>query len=396
MVGTELKRRTARTDGADGALHGLRVIELAAIGPVPMAGMLLADQGADVVRVDRLADSGLGLGVAPRFDVHARSRRSVALDLKAPTGHAALMRLLGSADVLLEGFRPGVLEGLGLAPDVLLARHPRLVIGRMTGYGQQGPLAQAAGHDLNYIALTGVLAAIGPTGGVPVPPLNLVGDYGGGALFLAFGVMAALVERQRSGLGQVVDAAMVDGVAAMAGLFQGLRAGGDWHDEKASNLLDGGAPFYACYAAADGGHLAVAALEPKFFAELARHVGLDPAFVAAQHDRSQWPAMRAALAAIFRTRSRDDWCALLAGTDTCVTPVLSLAEAPQHAHALARGAYTHPDGVPQPAAAPRFSRSRPTPPRPAPQPGAQTVDILKDAGMTRTEIDTLLATGVAR
>ncbi len=383
-------------DAGRGALHGLRVVELAAIGPLPLAGMLLADHGADVVRVDRLADSGLGLGLAPRFDVHARSRRSVALDLKAAAGRAALLRLLATADVLLEGFRPGVLEALGLAPDALLQHYPGLVIGRMTGYGQQGPLAQAAGHDLNYIALTGMLDAIGAADGVPVPPLNLVGDYGGGALFLAFGVMAALFERQRSGRGQVVDAAMVDGVAAMAGLFQGLWAAGRWQAARAANLLDGGAPFYACYETADGRHLAVAALEPKFFANLAQCIGLAPAYVAAQHDRQQWPAMRAALAAIFRTRGRDDWCALLAGTDSCVAPVLNLDEAPKHAHAQARGAYTPCDGVAQPAAAPRFGRSRPVPPRPAPQPGADTCNILKECGMSDAEIDALIASGAAR
>lgn len=386
-------------DEASGTLQGLRVVELAAIGPVPMAGMLLADQGADVVRVDRLVDSGLGLGLAPRFDVHGRSRRSLALDLKTPAGQGALLRLLATADVLLEGFRPGVLEGLGLAPEALLARHPRLVIGRMTGYGQTGPLAHAAGHDLNYIALTGVLDAIGPAEGAPVPPLNLVGDYGGGALFLAFGVMAALFERQRSGRGQVVDAAMVDGVAAMAGLFQGLRAAGDWRRGRAGNLLDGGAPFYACYEAADGKFLAVAALEPKFFAELARRIGLAPEFVAAQHDRARWPAMRAALAAIFRSRRRDDWCVLLEGSDGCVTPVLSFEEAPAHAHAQARAAYghsTYAGGVAQPAAAPRFGRSRAVPPRSAPQPGAHSVEILKEAGLSAAEIEQLIANGVAR
>ncbi len=381
---------------AGGALQGLRVVELGAIGPVPMAGMMLADHGADVLRVDRLSDSGLGLGMAPPFDVHARGRRSLALDLKAAPGRDALLRLLASVDVLLEGFRPGVLEDLDLAPCLLLARCPRLVVGRMTGYGQQGPLAGVAGHDLNYVALTGVLDAIGPAKGVPVPPLNLVGDYGGGAMFLAFGVMAALFERQHSGRGQVVDAAMVDGVAVMAGLFQGLRAGGQWRRQRSANLLDGGAPFYACYETADGGHLAVAALETKFFAELGRHIGLDPAFVTAQHDRSRWPAMRAALAAIFRTRTRDDWCRVLAGSDSCVAPVLSLEEAPQHPHALARGAYTHHEGVAQPAAAPRFSRSRPQPPRPAPQPGANTLEILKEAGMSDAEIEELMAAGVAR
>ncbi len=381
---------------ATGALQGLRVVELAAIGPVPLAGMLLADHGADVIRVDRLADSGLGLALAPRLDVHARGRRSLMLDLKAEAGRQALLRLLAGADVLLEGFRPGVLEGLGLAPETLLPLNPRLVIGRMTGYGQQGPLAQVAGHDLNYIGLTGVLAATGAPGALPVPALNLVGDYGGGALFLAFGVMAALFERQRSGQGQVVDAAMVDGVAAMAGLFQGLRAGDNWQLERGANLLDGGAPFYATYAAADGRCVALAALEPKFFANFARAVGLDTCYVQAQHDRSQWPAMRQAIAAIFQTRSRDAWCEALAAAEACVTPVLDFDEATHHPHALARQAYAPVDGVPQPAAAPRFSRSVAQPPRPAPEPGAHTQNILQEAGLTEHEIDQLLAQGVAR
>ena len=400
------------------------MVELAAIGPVPLAGMLLADQGADVWRVDRLSASGLGLGLLPQHDVHARSRRSLMLDLKAPAGCDTLLRLLDTADVLLEGFRPGVLEGLGLGPDLLLARCPRLVIGRMTGYGQHGPLARAAGHDLNYIALTGVLAANGAAGAPPVPPLNLVGDYGGGALFLAFGVMAALHERQRSGRGQVVDAAMVDGVAAMAGLFQGLRAAGDWQLARGSNLLDGGAPFYATYEAADGRCIALGALEPKFFANFARLAGLDERFVRGQHDRALWPAMRQAIADIVQTRTRDDWCALLgaagdvgdggdagdAGTqaddnggakpvandDTCVTPVLDFDEAPQHPHALARGAYTLMDGVHQPAAAPRLGRSPPMPPRPAPQPGAHTTELLQEAGLSAFEIEQLFQHGVVR
>jgi alpha-methylacyl-CoA racemase len=377
------------------ALQGLRVLELAAIGPVPLAGMLLADQGADVWRVDRLAASGLGLGQAPQHDVHARNRRSLRLDLKAPAGRDALLRLLDGADVLLEGFRPGVLESLGLGPDVLLARCPRLVIGRMTGYGQQGPLAQAAGHDLNYIALTGVLAATGAAGTPPAPPLNLLADYGGGALFLAFGVMVALHERQRSGHGQVVDAAMVDGVAAMAGLFQGLRAAGDWQLARQANLLDGGAPFYATYEAADGRYVALGALEPKFFANFARAVGLGEGFVRGQHDRALWPAMRQAIAGILVTRPRDAWCEQLADAEACVSPVLDFDEAPQHAHARARGAYTRLDGVAQPAVAPRLGRSPPVPPRPAPQPGAQTRQLLQEAGLSAIEIEQLFQQGVA-
>jgi alpha-methylacyl-CoA racemase len=273
----------------------------------------------------------------------------------------------------------------------------------MTGYGQIGPFAQAAGHDLNYLALTGVLDAIGPAQGPPLPPLNLVADYGGGAMFLAFGVMAALFERQRSGLGQVVDAAMVDGVAAMAGIFQGLRAAGDWQAQRGSNLLDGGAPFYACYTAADGQWLAVAALEPKFFAALVQGVGLDPAWIPQQHERQRWPALRAALTAIFKTRSRDAWCELLAGTDACVSPVLSFAQAPLHAHAQARAAYVSVgEGVgvghqvAQPAAAPRLGRSAQRVPGPAPGPGSHTVAILQEAGLNASEIQSLLAAGVAR
>ena len=313
-----------------GPLQGLRVVELASIGPGPMCAMLLADLGADVVRVDRLEPSGLGVPMAPRFDVHGRNRRSVAIDLKAAAGRDAVLRLVERADVLIEGFRPGVAERLGLGPAECQARNPRLVYGRMTGFGQSGPLAQAAGHDLNYIALTGALHAIGPAGGAPVPPLNLVGDYGGGALYLAFGLLAAIYERQSSGRGQVVDAAMVDGAASLMSVFNGLRAAGGWSEQRGSNLLDGGAPFYGVYETADGRHVALGPLEPKFFAEFARRVGLPERYVRGQHDRSLWPEMRAAIAGIVRTRTRDQWCAQLEGTDACFAPVLSLDEAPAH------------------------------------------------------------------
>ena len=325
-----------------GPLTGLRVIEIASIGPGPMCGMLLADLGADVIRVDRLEASGLGVAMPPRYDVNARSRRSVALDLKQPAGRDAVLRLAAGADVLIEGFRPGVAERLGIGPADCHARHPGLVYGRMTGFGQTGPLAEAAGHDLNYIALTGVLNAIGPAGGKPVPPLNLVADYGGGALYLAFGLMAALFERQRSGLGQVVDAAMVDGAASLASIFHGLRAGGLWADGEAGrgrNLLDGGAPFYDTYVCADGRHVAVAALEPKFFAELIQRLGLPAAWVARQHQRAAWPELRAALAQVLLSQPRDHWATLFATGDACVAPVLSLAEASAHPHAVARDAY---------------------------------------------------------
>jgi len=387
---------TANTSPPTGPLRGLRIIELASIGPVPMAGMLLADLGADVVRVDRMEPSGLGLAMQPPYDVHARSRRSVALDLKQAAGRQALWALLERADVLLEGLRPGVLERLGLVPDEVLMRCPRLVIGRMTGFGQTGPLAKAAGHDLNYIALTGALHAMGSAGGKPVPPLNLVGDYGGGALYLALGVLSALFERQTSGRGQVVDAAMVDGAASLMSIFHGLAAAGTWNERRGDNLLDGGAPFYDTYEAADGRFVALAALEPKFFAVLAQALGLDERFVQRQLDRSVWPAMRAAITAVIRTKTRDEWCAQLEGTDACFAPVLSLAEAPLHAHAAARQAYVTVDGVTQPAAAPRFGRSQVPQPRPAPSTGQHTRTVLTEAGWSHEKIDALVASGAAR
>lgn len=379
-----------------GPLNALRVIELAAIGPVPMCGMLLADLGADVIRIDRLEASGLGLSLDRRHDVNARGRRSVALDLKAEAGRDAGLRLIDRADVLIEGFRPGVIESLGLGPDTCLARNPRLVLGRMTGYGQSGPLAKTAGHDLNYLALTGVLHAIGPAGAKPVPPLNLVADYGGGALYLAFGVMAALYERARSGRGQVVDAAMVDGAASLASIFYGLHAAGDWAAARGSNLLDGGAPFYDTYETADGRHVALAALEPKFFGLLAEALGLEPHLAVRQYDRSVWPEMRAAIAASVRRESREEWCRRLEGSDACCTPVLSFDEAPRHAQAEARGAFVEVDGFEQPAPAPRFARTPASQPRPAPEVGAQTDEVLRQAGFSGIEIDALRAAGAAR
>ncbi|MEO5733550.1 MAG: CaiB/BaiF CoA-transferase family protein [Rubrivivax sp.] len=376
-------------------MQGLRVLELAAIGPVPLCGMLLADQGADVVRIDRVVDSGLGVPLAPRFDIPARSRRSVALDLKHAAGRDAVLRLIDSADVLIEGFRPGVAEALGLGPEVCVARQPSLVYGRMTGWGQSGPLAPRAGHDLNYLALSGVLQAIGPAGGDPVPPLNLVGDYGGGALYLAFGVMAALFERQRSGRGQVVDAAMLDGIGSLTSLFHGLLAADQWQPARGTNLLDGGAPFYACYRTACGGHLSVAALEPKFFAALVQGLGLAPGWLQHQHDRSRWTALRDAIGAAISSRSRDDWAEHFERSDACVAPVLSFDEAARHPQAQSRAAYIEVAGVRQPAPAPRFDRTPAAHPRPAPEPGQDTVAVLLQAGLTQGEIDRLLAGGVA-
>jgi alpha-methylacyl-CoA racemase len=378
-----------------GPLEGLQVVELASIGPGPFAAMLLADLGASVVRIDRTEPSGLGLPMPARFDVAGRGRRSVALDIKRPAGRDAALRLIDRADVLIEGWRPGVAERLGLGPDECLARNPGLVYGRMTGFGQQGPLAAAAGHDLNYIALTGALHAIGPAG-QPLPPLNLVGDYGGGALYLAFGLMAALFERQRSGRGQVVDAAMVDGASSLMSLFHGLAAGGQWDPaRRAANLLDGGAPFYATYETADGRFVAIGALEPKFFAELARRIGLDESFVKRQYDRRCWPEMRESITRIISGRARDDWCALLEGSDACFAPVLTLAEAADHPHARARAAFIDIDGVRQPAPAPRFSRSVPSTPSAGPEAGVHTEAVLAEAGFSAAEIAALLAEGSA-
>ena len=372
----------------------MRVVEMAGIGPAPMACMLLADMGADVVRVDRTGPSGLGLAMSPQHDVNARGRRSVALDLKQPAGRDALLKLVANADVLVEGFRPGVMEKLGLGPDTCLAANPALVYGRMTGFGQTGPLAAAAGHDINYIALTGVLDAIGPAGGAPQPPLNLVGDYGGGAMYLAFGVMAALYERQRSGLGQVVDAAMVDGAASLASIFFGLRAAGNWSEPRGQNLLDSGAPFYGTYETADGRWVAIGPLEPKFFALLAEALGLEDRFVKRQYDRRLWPEMRAAIALAFRQRTRDEWCQRLEGTDACFAPVLSFAEAPSHAHAAQRGAFVDVAGVVQPGPVPRFGRTPAAQPRPAPQLGQDSEAVLLEAGYSAADIQALRQAGV--
>lgn len=379
-----------------GPLHGLKVIELASIGPGPMCAMLLADLGADVVRIDRLEASGLGVPMGRRHDVNGRSRRSAAIDTRTPQGREVVLKLVEGADALIEGFRPGVAERLGLGPADCHARNPRLVYGRMTGFGQTGPLASAAGHDLNYIALSGALHAIGPAGGGPVPPLNLVGDYGGGALYLAFGLMAALWECQRSGRGQVVDAAMVDGAASLMSIFFGLNAAGAWGPERGANLLDGGAPFYATYETADAKWVSVAPLEPKFFAEFVRRTGLDERYVQRQYDRRLWPEMRAAIATLMRSKTRDAWCAVLEGTDACFAPVLALDEVPAHAHAQARAAFVEIDGVVQPGPAPRFDRSVPEAPRPAPVSGQHTDAVLAEAGYAAEAIAALRAAGVVR
>ena len=370
-----------------GPLQGFRIIEFAGIGPGPMAAMLFADLGASVIRVDRLTPSGLGIGIPTRFELLARSRPSVALDLKHPDGLAVTFDLIAKADALIEGFRPGTMERLGLGPEPALARNPRLVYGRMTGWGQSGPLAQAAGHDLNYLALIGALHAIGRAGSKPTPPLNLVADFGGGALYLAFGMACAMIEAQRFGKGQVVDAAMTEGAASLMTMFYGLHAAGLHRLERGTNLLDSGSAIYETYECADGSFVAIAALELKFRKVLFEHLGLP-------YTTDDGPELRGKLEKVFRTRTRDEWCALLEGTDACFAPVLTMAEAPRHPHNAARVSFVEIDGVVQPAPAPRFSRTpadRPTPPQAL---GAGSRTALADWGIPPERIDTLFAGGV--
>jgi alpha-methylacyl-CoA racemase len=365
-----------------GPLVGLRVIELAGIGPGPHAAMLLADLGADVVRVERPPDQKTSLQLTPgAADQLLRGRRSVTLDLKDPSGLETLLQLVERADVLVEGLRPGVTERLGVGPAACHARNPRLIYARMTGWGQHGPLADRAGHDINYIALTGVLHAVGNAGGKPVPPLNLVGDFGGGSMFLVVGVLAALWERERSGIGQVVDAAMVDGVSVLAQMFWSFRASGLWTDQRGCNLLDSGAPFYDTYACADGHYVAVGALEPQFYAALLEGLELSEQDLPGQLDLAGWPVLRERFTNVFASRSRDEWIAVFEGTDACVAPVLSFTEVPMHPHIAARGTVIELDGVPQAAPAPRFSRTCPDQPAPPRQPGTDTAAVLADWGV---------------
>lgn len=372
-----------------GPLHDLTVIELAGIGPAPFACMVLADMGARVVRIDRPPATG-GAEMFRHDSVVNRGRRSVAVDLKSPQGVEAVLRLVERADVLVEGFRPGVIEKLGLGPDVLLARRPSLVVGRMTGWGQHGPLAPTAGHDLDYIAISGALHAMGAPDRPPPVPLNLVGDYGGGGMLLVAGVLAALLEVRRSGRGQVVDAAMSDGAALLMAPIYGLMNHGAWRDERGANLLDGAAPFYGSYACADGRCLAVGPLEPQFWAEFVRRLGLEgeEGFdERSRHDRRRWPALRERIAARLRERTRDDWCARFEGSDACVAPVLSMREAPAHPHNAARGTFVPtPDGGTQPAPAPRFAATPGELPPPGREIGADTEAVLREAGVPEAEL----------
>jgi alpha-methylacyl-CoA racemase len=371
-----------------GPLKGLRILEFAGIGPGPFCAMLLADLGAEVVRIERKEGPP-----GARVDFTGRGRRSIALDLKSPAAIETALRLVEQADALIEGFRPGVMERLGLGPDICLGRNPRLVYGRMTGWGQEGPLAQSAGHDMNYIALTGALWAIGRPEERPVPPLNLVGDYGGGGMLLAVGLLAALLHAKGTGQGQVVDAAMVDGAALLMAPIYAAKARGRWQNRRGSNFLDGAAPWYDTYECADGRWLSVGPIEPQFFALLCEKLGLDAKDFPDRMEPNAWPALKERLAAIFRTRTRDDWAALFEGTDACVAPVLDLEEAPAHPHNAARGTFAVRDGVVQPAPAPRFSRTPAEIGGPAPLRGEHTEAVLQDFGFAAAEIDALRQAG---
>jgi alpha-methylacyl-CoA racemase len=380
-----------------GPLAGIRVVEMVGLGPCPFAAMMLADMGAEVIRIDRktapAADNPFPM-LGTKFDVMARGRRSLALDLKQPAAKAVVLQLLDKADVLLEGFRPGVMERLGLGPDACHARNPKLVYGRVTGWGQHGPLAQAAGHDLNYIALTGMLHATGRADTPPPPPLNLVGDFGGGAMMVAFGVVCAVLEARGSGKGQVVDAAMTDGAALLGAMTYGLRAFGAWNDARESNLLDGGAPFYDSYACADGKFITIGSLEPQFYALLLKLTGASDPVFDTQMNQRDWPRMKERFTALFKTRGRDEWCAVLEGTDVCFAPLLDMAEAPVHPHNQARGTFIEVDGVTQPAPAPRFSRTPPQVAGAASRPGADSAGILADWGWSDDAIAALKAAHV--
>jgi alpha-methylacyl-CoA racemase len=372
-----------------GVLSGYRVIELAGIGPAPMCAMLLSDMGADVVRIDRQADAGLGVQVQTKYSLLNRGRRSVALDLKRPEATDAVLRMVEKADALIEGFRPGVMERLGLGPDVCFARNPKLVYGRMTGWGQEGPLAQAAGHDINYIALAGALHSIGRRGEAPVPPLNLVGDFGGGALYLALGVVAGILEAHKSGKGQVVDVAMVDGVASLMTAIYGMHGAGIWTNERGTNVLDTGAHYYDVYETRDGKHISIGSIEAKFYEELLERSGLKNEELPRQNERPAWPRMKERLKALFLTKTRDEWCKIMEGTDICFAPVLSMDEAPQHPHNQLRATFLTEGGVTQPAPAPRFSRTPSTIQRPPAVPGEHTEEALRDWGFSTADLDKL-------
>lgn len=370
-----------------GPLTGVKILEIASIGPGPFAAMLLSDMGAEVVRIDRAGSVRASNPEQPPQDILNRGRRSIGVDLKHADGVAAVLRMVDGSDGLVEGFRPGVMERLGLGPELCLARNPRLVYGRMTGFGQEGPLARSAGHDINYISIAGALEAIGRQGDAPMPPLNLVGDFGGGGMLLAFGVACALVERSASGKGQVVDAAMIDGAALLMTMMRGMLDGGAWRDERGTNMLDTGAHFYEVYETSDGKYVSVGSIEPRFYAELLRRTGLDgDADFARQMDRSAWPSLKGRLATLFRSRTRDEWCAIMDGADVCFAPVLSMREAPAHPHNQARRTFVEYQGQVQPAPGPRFSRTPGAIAGPSAVPGQHTDQVLADWGFADDEI----------
>jgi alpha-methylacyl-CoA racemase len=382
-----------------GPLQGVKIIEVAGIGPGPFAAMMLSDMGADVVRVDRSANAMGGDPAAPPADIFNRGRRSIALDLKSPEGVEVLLDLVEHADALIEGFRPGVAERLGFGPDVCAERNPKLVFGRMTGWGQDGPYAPTAGHDINYIALAGVLAHLGRAGEKPTPPINLVGDFGGGGMLLAFGVVCALLEAQRSGQGQVVDAAMVDGAAVLMTMMWGFKAMGIWSDERGTNMLDTAAHFYDTYECADGQFVSIGSIEPQFYLQLLEHTGLAKVYEARgeelphQMDKARWPELKQALTDIFLTRTRDEWCQVMEGTDVCFAPVLTMAEAPEHPHIAQRATFTEVAGLTQPAPAPRFSRTPGSIERPPPHAGQHTDEVLADFGIDAERVASLRESG---
>jgi alpha-methylacyl-CoA racemase len=366
-----------------GPLEGVKIVEFAGIGPGPFCCMLLSDMGADVVRIDRTEPADLGTPTDPKYALLNRGRRSIALDLKKKEDIETAKALVAKADALIEGFRPGVMERLGLGPDEMLKLNPKIVYGRMTGWGQEGPLASAAGHDINYISLVGALHAIGPKNGPPVPPLNLVGDFGGGALYMAFGLVCGLLEAKKSGKGQVVDAAMVDGAASLiTGVFGGT-ASGAWVNARGSNFVDGGAHFYGAYETKDGKYISIASIEARFYQELLERLGMKDTITSKQRDRAAWDDNKEKLAALFKTRTRDEWCEILEGTDVCFAPVLDVKEAMAHPHNKARGTFIEVDGVPQPGPAPRFSRTKPEVKRPPSRPGQHTDEILTSWGVSR-------------
>ena len=367
-----------------GPLAGVKVVEIAGIGPGPFCAMMLADMGAEVIRVDRKGARGGG-----KFDILQRGRKSIAVDLKKPEGVETVLKLIEKADALIEGFRPGVMERLGLGPDVALQRNPKLIFGRMTGWGQDGPMAHAAGHDLNYIALTGMLHSMGRADQPPTPPLNLVGDFGGGGMMLAFGVVCAILEAKNSGKGQVVDAAMTDGASVLGAMMFGFHASGMWTNDRYANMLDGGAHFYDCYECSDGKFVSIGSIEPQFYALLLEKTGINDPEFEHQHDKSKWPALKEKVATVLKTKTRDEWSEIMEGTDVCFAPVLNLEEAVKHPHNVARKTFVEIEGVPQPAPAPRFSRTEATIQRPPAQAGQHTDEALKEWGLSDADLEDL-------